>query len=154
MTQSPLSQIREALHDCEMILNNEAKYPSILEKVLACYAALDKVEEELKPTLYDGLCKAIIARILEAKSDCEPEHDILLRLETIIRQRDYFEAKILKAEKEVEKVKEDRKSISEVRYAYKDEVERLRTQLTTLQKERDEALVELRKAGKGSQKEI
>ena len=47
-----------------------------------------ELEEVRKPTLYDGLCKAIIARILDDKlseSCCEPSGDILLRLETIIR---------------------------------------------------------------------
>ena len=53
-----------------------------------------EIAELKKPTLYDGLCKAIIGRILEADANCEPPHDILLRLETIIRNKEYLQTKI------------------------------------------------------------
>lgn len=43
---------------------------------------------EPAPSLYDVLCKSIIARIMEADANCEPPTDIMLRLESIIRERD------------------------------------------------------------------
>jgi hypothetical protein len=60
-----------------------------------------EIEHSKQPTLYGGLCKTIIGRILEAEANCEPEHDILLRLETIIIQRDRLTKQVEKLEYEL-----------------------------------------------------
>lgn len=81
---------------------------AILEKELQELKAEN--EKLKKSTLYQSLCGAIIARILEANADCEPEHDILLRLETIIRQRDSLQAQNLSLVAALKKIAEDKET--------------------------------------------
>lgn len=70
----------------------QAYIKEALDKKDALHA--EEVAKLKEPTLYDGLCKVIINRIFEAKVNCDPEHDIMLRLESIIRRRDSLESQV------------------------------------------------------------
>ena len=48
-----------------------------------------EVAKERNP-LYNALCRTLIHRILEANTQCDPPDDIMLRLESIIQERDTF----------------------------------------------------------------
>ena len=56
-------------------------------------------------SLYDDLCKAVISMIIQAETNCEPEYDILLKLEAIIRQRDFLKNRLTLADKLAESCK-------------------------------------------------